>query len=98
MAKNKDNKRLIQDFKLRQSRQFLAIAITLSLVIFFTLVYRRPDIFGNFPKDIIFAAQVVSIAVFIGFSFFNWRCPSCNKYLGADINRLICRRCGTRLQ
>jgi len=98
MAKNKAENQAIQDFRLRQGRQFLAIAITLVLLIFLTLVYKRPDIFGNFPKDIIVAAQAVSIAAFIGFSFFNWRCPSCKKYLGSNINRLLCRRCGTRLQ
>jgi hypothetical protein len=98
MAKNKDDKRLIQDFRLRQSRQFFAIAVTLILLVFLTLIYKRPDIFGNVPRDIIFAAQVMSIAAFVGFSSFNWRCPSCKKYLGADINRSICRRCRTRLQ
>jgi hypothetical protein len=98
VAKNKPDNRGIQDFRLRQSRQFFAIAITLILLIFLILIYKRPDIFGNVTKHIILVAEVVTIAAFIGFSFFNWRCPSCKKYLGADINRLICRRCGTRLQ
>jgi rRNA maturation endonuclease Nob1 len=40
----------------------------------------------------------VVIIAFIGFSAFNWRCPSCKRYLGADINRHMCKKCGTRLR
>jgi hypothetical protein len=40
----------------------------------------------------------VLIAAFICFSAFNWRCPLCKKYLGSNINRHICKHCGTRLR
>jgi hypothetical protein len=94
----KDNKQIMQDFGLRQSRQFLAIAATLFLLLFLALLYKRPDLFGEFSKDTIFAAQVMLIVAFIGFSAFNWRCPACKKYLGTNINRRICKQCGTRLR
>lgn len=98
MMQKRDNKQIMRDFGLRQSRQFLAIAATLLLLLFLTLLYKRPDLFGEFSKNTIFAAQIVLIAAFIGFSAFNWRCPSCNKYLGSNINRRICKQCGTRLR
>jgi len=94
----RDDKQIMRDFGLRQSRQFLAIAATLFLLLFLTLLYKRPDFFGEFSKDTIFAAQIVLIAVFISFSAFNWRCPSCKKYLGNNINRHTCKKCGTRLR
>jgi hypothetical protein len=94
----KDNKQIMQDFGLRQSRQFLAIAATLFLLLFLALLYKRPDLFGEFSKDTIFAAQIMLIVAFIGFSAFNWRCPACKKYLGTNINRRICKQCGTRLR
>ena len=94
----RDNNKIMRDFRLRQSRQFLAIAATLVLLLFLALLYKRSDLFGEFSKDIIFAAQIALIAVFIGFSAFNWRCPSCKKYLGPNINRCICKQCGTRLR
>jgi hypothetical protein len=94
----KDNKQIMQDFGLRQSRQFLAIAATLFLLLFLALLYKRPDLFGEFSKDTIFAAQIMLIVTFIGFSAFNWRCPACKKYLGTNINRRICKQCGTRLR
>ncbi len=88
----------MQDFGLRLSRQFLAIAAALFLVLFLALLYKRPDLFGEFSKNTIFAAQIMLIVAFIGFSAFNWRCPSCKKYLGTNISRRICKQCGTRLR
>ena len=94
----RDDQQIMREFGVRQSRQFLAIAVALILLLLLTLIYKRTDLFGTLSKDHIFAAQVVVIAAFIGFSAFNWRCPSCRKYLGTDIARRICRRCGTRLR
>jgi heme A synthase len=94
----KDHKQIMQDFRVRQTRQLFAMAITLLSLLFFVLLYKRPDLFGEISRDTIFAGQVVFIAAFIGFSAVNWRCPACNKYLGADINRRICRKCRTRLR
>jgi hypothetical protein len=98
ILQKRDDKQIMQDFQLRQSRQFLAIAVTMLLLLFLALLYKRPGLFGEFSKDTIFAAQIVLIAAFIGFSAFNWRCPSCKKYLGSNINKRICKKCGTRLQ
>ena len=98
MMQKRDNEQVMRDFGVRQARQFLAIAVMLVLLLFLVLLYKHPDLFGEFSKNTIFAAQIVLIAVFIGFSAFNWRCPSCKKYLGTDINRRICKQCGTRLR
>jgi hypothetical protein len=97
-VQKRDDKKIIQEFRLRQNRQFLAISITLLFLIFLTLIYKRPDLFGEFSREIISITQLVLIAAFIGFTAFNWRCPSCKKYLGNNIGRQRCRRCGTRLQ
>jgi hypothetical protein len=98
ILQKRDDKQIMQDFQLRQSRQFLAIAVTMLLLLFLTLLYKRTDLFGEFSRDTIFAAQIVLITAFIGFSAFNWRCPSCKKYLGSNINKRICKKCGIRLQ
>jgi len=94
----RDDSQIRENFRVRQRRQFLAIAIALLGVVILTLVHKRPDLFGEFPKSTISGLQLVVIAAFAGFSAVNWRCPSCKKYLGQDINRRICKKCGTRLQ
>jgi TctA family transporter len=98
MTQKKDDAQIKKGFEILQSRQLVAIAVALLLVVSLTVVYKRQDLFGELSKNTIFALQLLVIAAFIGFSAFNWRCPSCKKYLGPDINRPICRKCGTRLR
>ena len=94
----KERDRIVRDFRSRKKRQFVAIAAALFLVLLSAVMYKRPDLFGAFSKGTLFGAQVVLIAAFIGFTGFNWRCPSCTKYLGNDINRRLCKKCGARLR
>ena len=94
----RDDKQVFRQFAVRQSRQFLAIAVTLLLMVFLALIYKRPEFFGELSKNTILAVEFVIFAAFIGFSAFNWRCPSCKKYLGGNINSRICKKCGSRLR
>jgi hypothetical protein len=96
MKEKRDAKRIRESFRIRQNRQLLAIAAALFLVLFSAVVYKRPDLFGEFSKSMLFEAQAVIIAAFVGFTAVNWRCPVCNKFLGNDIHKESCRRCGTR--
>jgi len=94
----KDNKEIQRQFHLRQSRQIIAIAMALFLVLLSAVLYERPVVFGDFSKATLFGAQVMSIAAFLAFTALNWRCPSCGKGLGTDINRRVCKKCGDRLR
>lgn len=87
---------VIREFRKRQTRQIIAMAIALFLVLLAAVIYKRPDIFGAFSSKSLMAAQAILIAGFIGFSAINWRCPSCDKYLGSDIHKSRCRKCGAR--
>ncbi|MFI5294603.1 MAG: hypothetical protein ACHQ0Y_06200 [Thermodesulfovibrionales bacterium] len=94
----RDQKRIVENFKLRQERQLLAIAVALLLIVLLAMIHHRSDLFGNVSKSAAFAMQALVIAAFIGFTSANWRCPSCNKYLGSNIYKRGCRKCGTRFQ
>lgn len=98
MMQKKDDMQIKKDFRMRQSRQFLIIAVALLLIVFLTVIHKRQDLFGLFSEYTVLRLQLLVIAAFIGFSAVNWRCPSCKKYLGQDINRRVCRKCGTRLR
>lgn len=95
---NKDEQTVRREFIVRQTRQIIAIAAALFLVLLFAVIYKRPGLFGNFSKDTLSVLQVLLVIAFFNFTAFNWRCPSCGKYLGGDITRRVCRRCGARLQ
>ena len=98
MIQKKDNNRILQQFHLRQSRQIIAIAITLFFVLLAAVLYKRPDVFWTFSKSVLYSMQIVTIAVFLVFTAYNWTCPSCKKGLGSDINKRVCKKCGARLR
>lgn len=93
-----DDDRIRREFRVRQTRQIIAVASAIFLVLLAAVIYKRPDTFGEFSPLHLFAAQAICIAAFIGFTAVNWRCPSCGRHLGGDINRVRCRRCGAGLQ
>ena len=95
---NNDNKQITREHWQRRGRQISAVAVAIFLVLFVALVYKRHDLFGEYSRNTLIAAQLVLITAFIGFTAFNWRCPSCKKYLGNDINKRVCRHCRTRLR
>ena len=95
-TQKKDRKQVMQAYRARQSRQIIAITIALIAVSLPAVLYKRPDLVGEVSKSGLFAAQVAAIAAFLGFTTFNWRCPSCTKYLGHDIHRSRCARCGEK--
>lgn len=98
MMQKNDDKKIAREFWQLQGRQLLAVAIAMFLVLFLAVVYKRSDLFGEYSKGTLMAAQLAVIAVFIGFTAFNWRCPACKKYLGSDIYKRACRHCKTRLR
>ena len=98
IRQKKEPEQILKEFKARQNNQFIAIAVALFAVLLCGVIYKRPDLFGEFSKSVLFSAQIVVIASFIVFTSFNWTCPSCGKYLGMDINKRGCKKCRARLQ
>jgi hypothetical protein len=96
MTQKPDQYQIVQDFRLRRGRQLLAIAAAMLLIFFLALIHHRSDLFGHIAKNTIFSMQLIVIAAFAGFTAVNWRCPSCKKYLGRNINKPGCEKCGTR--
>jgi hypothetical protein len=94
----KDSNQVMKEFHVRQSRQIVAVAIALFLVLLCGVVYKRSDLFGAFSKGRLFGAQIACIAAYIGFTSFNWRCPACDRHLGHDLFRRRCKKCGARLR
>ena len=98
MSQSNDHETIRKQFWTRQLRQFVAFLVAVTIMFVLGYLYQRTDLLGDRPKETAFALLAIVIAAFIGFSAMNWRCPICGKYLGADINRRVCRKCGIKLQ
>lgn len=94
----RDAQTIMRAFTVRRTRQIIAIAAALFLVLLVAALYKRPDLLGAFSKDTLFSVQVLVILAFLNFTAFNWQCPSCKKYLGNDLHKRVCKRCGARLR
>lgn len=88
--------RVIQDYKRRRDRHWIAMAC-FSLVMFSTvalIVY--PDTLHRWGLESSFVTWI-PMAVFVGYAIFtlvDWRCPGCNAYLGKTFDVNFCPKCG----
>jgi hypothetical protein len=88
-----------EQFAVRRKRQ-IALAIPLIVLIVAAAMTsdKRTGVVFGLPQSV---AGPVFLAVMIGallFSFRNWRCPACHKYLGKEISPRFCAKCGAALQ
>jgi carbon starvation protein CstA len=95
---SKEESTIKREFRARQTRQIIAVAAAMFLVLLGAVLHRRPDLFGEIPRGTLFGMQAISIAAFLGYTTHNWRCPSCSRHLGGNILRVRCEKCGARLQ
>jgi uncharacterized membrane protein len=98
MTNQKKDDKIREEYKARQNRQIVAIAVVMFLMLLAAVLYKRPDLLGAFSGRTLFGLQTISISAFLGFTAYNWRCPSCDKHLGSNVHRQRCGKCGTRLQ
>jgi uncharacterized membrane protein YGL010W len=49
----RDTQTIMRDFAVRRTRQIIAIAAALLLVLLFAVFYKRPDLLGAFSKDVL---------------------------------------------
>jgi hypothetical protein len=94
----RDDREIQQEYRARQTRQIIAVTAAIFLVLLVAILYRRPDLLGAFSRRTLFGLQITTIASFVVYTAYNWRCPSCDKHLGSNIHRQRCGKCGARLQ
>lgn len=80
-----------------KKRRQIFVAIPIVAVVLLLIVSEGKDAILGLPLNV---AGPLFIALIFGaliFSFFNWRCPACRKYLGKTINHKFCAACGVGL-
>lgn len=92
-------KKIFDEFRKTKRRQILFLTPLAILLAVITNpeklnLSKYIDISGD---NRIFIVIIFLVGMFI-FSFINWRCPACNKYLGAKNNPRFCSACGAQLK
>jgi hypothetical protein len=94
-----NEKKTIEDFKKRRTRQIMvAIPMVIGMISLFVISENRDFSFAGISSLHISIGIVVLFVAAAVFSFKNWRCPACNKYLGKGISPKFCPKCGVKLQ
>lgn len=87
-----------EKFKQKRNRQ-IAVAVILFPSIFgMSYISNNPE--GELGGISNYVLLFLLIGLIIGgviFSIINWRCPSCNAYLGKKLSQKYCSSCGTKL-
>ncbi len=98
MESSKSNYEVIADFQKKRTRQFVALApVVLALIGLLSVEGKSGGLFGLSPGMTLGVSFTLIIGVLI-FSLLNWRCPSCNRYLGKAFNPKFCSKCGVQLR
>ena len=69
------------------------ILLTPSIVMAFK---DRTEVFGM-DQDFWFRAGIAGFVIYMGFTLFLWKCPSCGKFPGRGWFRKECTNCGVEL-
>ena len=80
-----------QEFAAKDRRQFVTFISIVSIVLLMLLTA------GHLPWFVPVSGLAIVMGAFV-FSFVNWRCPACGKYLGQIPVRRHCPRCGVALR
>lgn len=79
---------VLAEFQRRFARQIIVPLVAILLLLILLLV--EPKVVG--PLSI---PGLIALGIF---TFVNWRCPGCNRYLGRGLSPSYCPGCGTRLK
>lgn len=69
------------------------ILLTPSIV----MIIKDVDIVMGQGQDFWFRAGVAGFVIYMGFTFFLWKCPKCGKFPGRGWFRKNCNNCGVEL-
>lgn len=85
-----------EQFRKRKTRQYLLIVPALLAAGAIGWARERETDSPESTDPVVIGSFAV-IAVVLGLSFFNWRCPACNQYLGKSFAPKHCPGCGVKL-
>ena len=88
---------LQQQFARRRTRQWILVLPVLAVILLMRSIDKGSSVFG-LPSEVLAIVGLVLVVGAVAFTFYNWRCPACEKYLGRAINPRFCQKCGFKLR
>jgi hypothetical protein len=85
-------------FSERRTRQIIVAVPLIGMVVLFALADEASQTVAGLPMAVFLPAFLVVVVGALVFSFRNWRCPACDRYLGKGSNPHFCPKCGVALQ
>ena len=82
----------------RRKQRFLAVPLIALFIGFAVFRDRNQSDFFGFSAAIWGPTFLLLVVGAVIFSFVNWKCPACNKYLDKNTNLIFCSKCGVELQ
>jgi len=84
----------------RVKAEYQVKAAVLMVPIFFLIVMMRSDARRGAAPASPALAVIAFVGMFTGagLSIWNWRCPTCRRYLGKAFNPRFCQSCGAHLR
>ena len=87
------------EFARKRKAQF-AIAIPFVAAMLGLILFEEQlnEVIATYPAWVPGAVFAVAAVAIGGFSWRNWRCPACDKYLGRSASMVHCPNCGVALK
>jgi hypothetical protein len=88
-----------EDFAKRKKRQWMVAGVALLIASPF-LYMKVTKRLIELPIPLSLAGPIFAGIAFSGlaFSFWNWRCPACHRYLGRSLGPAYCPKCGIEFE
>ena len=91
--------KVTQEFERRRSTQLMATPFLILAIVVLVWAREHPlSRLGGIPASTVSGIAFAVVMAGVLFSFRNWRCPACNRYLGKAWNPNYCARCGVQLR
>lgn len=92
------NPEVIEEFRKRKGRQLMVLLPVFAAVFLMAMTDGPGEAVMGISGDILVPISIGVIFAGVAFSIYNWRCPSCNGYLGKGFSPKFCTKCGEQLQ
>ena len=87
--------RIVEEFGRRRRRQLMLVALLIPALIWLSWVMEHSGQVSKQAQGPIVMALVVAA---LAYSWKNWRCPACNRYMGKSAFLSFCPACGVPLK